>query len=76
MRGDEIMKIIIGHGETKRKIDGTFQICGSKEDLLSIAQQISAIADGDESSFSYGWISVHSDCPKILANQTPIGWDE
>lgn len=66
------MKIILSHSVTKRTINGTFQICGSRKDLELIAQQIEAqLTDG----FNYGWITIYSDLARILPNESPIQWD-
>jgi hypothetical protein len=51
------MKIAIEHHGLKRGIEGTgFNICGSRDDLLLIANQIKERADRE--SFSYGWIKI------------------
>jgi len=50
------MNIVIEHLQVKRQLNGSgFNICGSREDLLRIAEQIKDEAEYD---FTYGWISV------------------
>jgi hypothetical protein len=50
------MTISIEHCKVKRQITGSgFNICGSKEDLLSIACQIKQAVERD---FAYGWVRV------------------
>lgn len=66
------MNIIISHSITKRRIDGSFQLCGSKEDLLSIAEQITESVDG---GFNYGWIDILTDKPRSMPNEHPVQWD-
>jgi hypothetical protein len=56
------VKILIEHYGLKRALEGTgFNICGSREDLLRIANQIKERADSDQ--FSYGWIKIRNDEP-------------
>jgi hypothetical protein len=68
------MKIIIKHSKTKRQINGAFEVCGSRADLVSLAEQILAEANGG--NFTYGWITVHSDRTPALPNTPPKEWDE
>ena len=64
------MKIVIEHGRTKRQIEGAFNICGSKEDLISIAQQILG-AVHEDNSFAYGWVNI-----RTVRQEPPKGWEE
>lgn len=77
------MKLVISHRNTKRKIDGPFDICLTKEDLRGLVSQLLgaiAIFEEDEKSgragFGYGWIHVRSEEAPFLANTKPKGWDE
>jgi hypothetical protein len=67
------MKIIIEHSDTKREIDGSFNICGSYNDLKSIVDQIKMEL---ETTFSYGWVTIISDKQKSIKNTPPKNWDE
>lgn len=67
------MRLIINQGEIKREIHGSFMLCGSKADLLSIAEQIKNTA---EEHFSYGWVNIYSDIPKSIPDNPPRQWDE
>ena len=69
------MKIIIAHKGIKRVIDGDgFNICGNKEDLMVIADQIlRQMHEG----FAFGWVEIrdvepdqHSGKP----NTEPLPW--
>jgi len=66
-------EIIIGHGQTKRRIDGPFQICGDPEWLCEIAHQLlQQCGEGR----GYGWRQIvirMDDTP--MTNNPPIGWD-
>lgn len=81
------MKVIISHSETVRLITGPFRICGSRDDLLRIADLLvkachsHAEMDDEgvvrEANMSYGWVSI-TDLPveqEILADTRPIRWD-
>lgn len=68
------MRLLIGFSKTKREINGSFSICGSKDDLVAMAQQILWRAERDD--FHYGWIDVYADRTPALANTPPIPWDE
>lgn len=65
------MRIIIIHSKTKREIHGSFDICGSKDDLRVLAKEILK----KTKNFTYGWISI-VDKPSICANTPPKGWDD
>jgi hypothetical protein len=67
------MKIIIEHSDTKREIDGSFNICGSYNDLKSIVDQINVEL---ETTFSYGWVTIILDKQKSIKNTPPKNWDE
>jgi hypothetical protein len=83
------MRIIISHSRTKRRIEGPFNICGSKQDLLRIADLLikachdhpGAHGEGvirNAAGMSYGWVNI-TDPPveqEILVDQGPIGWDK
>lgn len=67
-----VMKLVIEHSKTKRVIDGAFGVCGSREDLAALAEQVKArLAD---ESWSYGWVSIHPALP-LRSNTTPKTWD-
>lgn len=82
------MNIIISHSDTKRRISGPFNICGSKQDLLRIADLLikacHSHAEMDDegvvrdANMEYGWVNI-TDPPAeqdILMNQGPIRWDK
>lgn len=67
------MKIIIEHGRTKRLIRGPFNICGSRQEMQSIVDQLRGhLAD---ESWSYGWTSVVTERQPINANTATIEWE-
>lgn len=67
------MKLLIEFSETKREVDGSFTICGTKADLISAAQQI--LDGANREDFSYGWVAVYADMPKKEPNNPPQPWD-
>ena len=50
------MNIVISHLKTKRRIDGPFQICGTRKDLREIAETI--LKKTEVSDWLYGWIDI------------------
>lgn len=71
------MKIVISHGHTKREIKGSFSLCGTGEDLASIAHQIlRRVEDDGVVRFNYGWVDIHADAPPTLGGVAPVGWDD
>lgn len=64
------MEIIIEHSNTKRTINGSFNICGKREDLREIAHQILNKTE----EFYYGWIKI-CEAQKSNANTEPVKWD-
>lgn len=72
--GKEIgtMKIIIEHSRTKREINGPFSLCGTQEDLQSVAEQILAAIKED---FHFGWVKIHPERHTHLADTPPEQWD-
>lgn len=65
-------RLIIGHGKTKREIDGPFQICGSGEWLVEIGRQLIEQGEGKH----YGWVDITIRMnDKAMANNAPIPWD-
>lgn len=66
------MKLVIEHSQTKRVIEGAFDICGSRADLAALAEQIRArLAD---ESWAYGWMTVYP-TPRKQSNTPPLPWD-
>lgn len=66
------MKVIIAHSDTKREINGAFNICGSRADLLAIADQIrEAVEDG----LAYGWVRITGPRQPHLPETPPTNWD-
>lgn len=66
-------EIIIGHGHTKRRIKGPFQIAGDPAWLREIAHQLlSECGEGR----GYGWrqIVIRMDT-EPMTNNAPIEWD-
>ena len=68
------MNLIIEHGNTKRRIEGPFNICGTGEDLQWIAE---CIQKRLAKSHGYGWVSIPlrlgEQCH--IANTEPSPWD-
>jgi len=67
------MKIVIEHSETKREISGPFNLCGSRKDLLRLANQIRKQVKRKK-RFSSGWVWLSAG-PMII-NTPPIPWDD
>lgn len=67
------MKLTISHNGIKRSIDGVFNICGSKQELLSLAEQI--IEQAKRENFEYSWVKIVDESPAVLDTK-PIGWGE
>ena len=53
------MFIWIEHSKTRRRIKGAFNICGSRDDLKSIATQILGHLEADE-TMSHGIIEIRA----------------
>lgn len=68
------MKLIIEHSQTKREINGPFNVCGSRADLLWLADQIRASVE--EERFVYGWISITETRQPRCVNVAPVPWDQ
>ena len=66
------MKVIVSYTGTSRQIDSSFSICASKEDLLSIKEQIE---NRIRENFSYGWVDIYADLPERKPNNPPIPWN-
>lgn len=70
------MKIVIEHKGVKRQIEGNgFNICGSQNDLLAIAEQIRANAEG----MVFGWVKIRDEIPDehyAGPNIQPKAWEE
>jgi len=68
------MNLLIEHGNTKRRIEGPFNICGTGEDLQWIAE---CIQKRLAKSHGYGWVSIPlrlgEQCH--IANTEPSPWD-
>lgn len=83
------MKIIICHSKTKREINGPFNICGSRADLLQLAEAIQEACGSDEEPrMVYGWVNIQVEQPdeekmafrvfweqKPITNEEPEKWD-
>ena len=67
------MKLLIEHGEVKREIVGSFNICGSWQDLELLATQIRHKIESNP-DWCYGWIEIHGEIQKSL-NGPPIHWN-
>jgi hypothetical protein len=68
----EHMMVIIEQGRTKRRLRGAFNLCGSREDVQRLVDQLSAhLADP---SWSYGWTRIMSAQPSIT-NTPPQEWE-
>jgi len=69
------MNLIIEHGNTKRRIEGPFNICGTPEDLERIVECIQGYLT--ERPLCYGWIKITQ--PAIeqssIINTPPIPWE-
>lgn len=66
------MQFIIGHSETKRKIEGPFEICASRGDLEYLIKVLQRYLD---TGHNYGWIEIHEPMEPIGVNSSPVGWD-
>ena len=68
------MKIVVVHSRTMRRINGSFQLIGSRDDLLSFGEQI--IGQCQARSWVYGTIDIVATKQRDLTDQKPIEWDE
>jgi hypothetical protein len=76
--------LIVEHGTTKRKIVGSFNLCGDGAYLREIARQIIAqVGDGvtpDKTGapqrFGYGWVQIREGEQPSLVDTPPVPWDE
>jgi len=64
------MEIVIEHSNTKRTINGYFNLCGRREDLREIANQIL----NQTEDFTYGWIKIRKE-QESVTNIKPVQWD-
>lgn len=76
------MNIIIEHKNSKKAIRGAFNICGTGNDLESIARQILGALDysrrelGGDHPFAYGWVTILANEPQpSIANTPPSEWE-
>lgn len=67
------MDLVIEHSETKRRISGSFRICGSYDDLLDMIRQLEEQLTSSDGV--YGWLEVN-ERQEPIANTPPKGWDE
>lgn len=67
------LKLIISNSSTKRIIKGGFKICGTKGDLLHMADII--IQKLKDEDFSFGWIDIWEPLPIVGENSKPEPWD-
>ena len=67
------MNIVVVHSKTKRRISGSFELIGPREDLLSLGEQIISQCTGH--SWVYGTIDILATKQDVLPNQAPIEWD-
>lgn len=70
------MRIVIAAGKSglKREIEGPFSICGSREDIEQLRNEIDR-ALGQEPRFSYGWVEVIPARPAVQPNTHPLPWE-
>jgi hypothetical protein len=77
------VKLTIEHSRTKRNIEGPFSLCGSRDDLESLARQIlgtfavdDAMHPNGEGRASYLWLPIHDnvEAPR-QPNTKPLPWD-
>lgn len=68
------MKLTIEHSNTKRSIDGSFNLCASRLDIACLIEQLQhRMAD---ESWSFGWVTIYPASLKPMANTSPKAWDE
>jgi hypothetical protein len=67
------MKIFIEAGRTKRQITGPFNICGSRDDLFEMMDQLRTLLE--DKSWSYGWVSIRGEKQKSIPGPG-VGWDK
>lgn len=65
------MEVVISHNRTKRAINGSFNICLSKEDAETI---VKILNEKLSTEFYYGWIKIEDHQPE-LTNTPPVEWD-
>lgn len=68
------MRIVITHSRTKRIITGSFELIGTREDLLCIGKQILEQCEGR--GWVYGTVDILDTKQEPLPNQTPVSWDD
>ena len=70
------MRLIIEHGNTKRRIEGPFNICGTHKDLERIVECIQGYLT--ERPLCFGWIKITDPVQeqKSIINTSPIPWEE
>jgi hypothetical protein len=69
------IKIVIEHGNTKREIEGPFNICLNSDTAKLLFDALKERVDDEGYKYGYGWISV---CEKqaSIANTKPSPWEE
>jgi hypothetical protein len=68
------MKLLIQQGDTKRQLEGSFNLCASRADLELLRQQIDTALSCPD--FHYGWMPIYSDVPVALPNSQPLQWSD
>lgn len=66
------MTIIIDSGKTRRQINGTFRICGSRDDLQNLVDTLTETLDNP---FIYGWTTVYANTGPKIGEMVPVPWD-
>jgi len=69
------MNLLIEHGNTKRRIEGPFNICGTGEDLQWI---VDCLQERLALGVGYGWVTIPERAPVAqphIANTKPSPWD-
>ena len=70
--GTRDMKIHIESGKTKRTLDGPFNICGHRDDLWELMEQLRTKLE--DQTWSYGWIYVRGSKQASIPGP-PISWE-
>ena len=67
------MKFVIAHKDTKRTIEGPFNICARAVDLAWLVKSIQ-----ESGMLTYGWVNIPArpEAQEEIPDTKPIGWEE
>lgn len=71
------MRLIFSKDDVKREIEGPFEMCASRADLMELRSQLNNILAKDDTDrrFTYGWFSIWP-APIPVVDTAPKKWTQ